>query len=124
MLAVDATWKCSANRDPIRSVRKSAMKTHYSFNMCARLFPDQEVMQTACRTGCTDHSYSSPGDAQECAFKFARASREVAPPPADDHTVLSSVVLILIMIPAAWFGYQRHRKRPEKLETPEYGDNP
>jgi hypothetical protein len=38
--------------------------------------------------------------------------------------VLWSVVLILIIIPAAWFGYQRYRKRPEKLETPEHGDNP
>lgn len=91
-------------------------------NLCARLFPDQEVMQTACRARCADHYYTSPGDAQECAFKFARTSREVAPPTVDDHTVLWSVVLILVLIPAVWFTYQRYRKKsetPERLEEPE-----
>ncbi len=87
-------------------------------NLCARLFPDEEVMQSACATRCADHNYSSPGDAQECAFQFARASRQVAPPAVDDHTVLWSVVLVLILIPAAWFTYRRYRKKPEKLEDP------
>lgn len=91
-------------------------------NLCARLFPDQEVMQSACRSRCGDQYYSSPKDAQECAFKFARTSREVAPPTVDDHTVLWSVVLILVLIPAVWFAYQRFRKKPEthnRLEEPE-----
>ena len=91
-------------------------------NLCARLFPDQEVMQSACRSRCADHYYSFPGDAQECAFKFAHTSREVAPPIVDDHTVLWSVVLILVVIPAAWFAYQRYRKKPEKLQDPEEGN--
>ena len=88
-------------------------------NLCARLFADQEVMQSACRSRCADHYYNSAGDAQDCAFKFARTSREVALPTVDDHTVLWSVVLVLIVIPAAWFAYQRYRKKPEKLEKPD-----
>jgi hypothetical protein len=82
-------------------------------NLCARLFPDQEVMQSACRSRCADHYYKSPGDAQECAFNFARTSREVAPPTVKEHTVLWAVVLILGLIAAAWFGYRRYRKKPE-----------
>jgi hypothetical protein len=77
-------------------------------NLCARLFPDQEVMQTACRSRCSDHYYASPGGGQECAFQFARTSREVAPPTVDDHSAIWSVVLILALIPTAWFAYRRY----------------
>jgi hypothetical protein len=76
--------------------------------------PDQEVMQTACRSRCSDHYYASPGDGQECAFQFARTSREVAPPTVDDHTTIWSVVLILALIPAAWFAYRRYGNKPKQ----------
>jgi hypothetical protein len=82
-------------------------------NLCARLFADQEVLQSACRSRCADHFYSSAGDAQECAFKFAHTSRDVAPPTVDDHTVLWSVVFIVVLIPAVMFAYRRVRKTPK-----------
>ena len=82
-------------------------------NLCARLFPDQEVMQSACRARCADHYFSSPGDAQECAFKFAHTSREVAPPRVADHTVVWSAVLVLVLVAVAGFAYQLYHKKPE-----------
>lgn len=81
-------------------------------NLCGRLFPDQEVMQTACRSRCSDHYYASAGGGQECAFEFARTSREVAPPTADDHTVIWSLVFIVALIATAWFAYRRYGKKP------------
>jgi hypothetical protein len=83
-------------------------------NLCSRLFPDQEVLQTACRTRCSDHYYASAGEGQECAFQFARTSREVVPPTVADHAVIWTVVLILVLIPAAWFAYRHYGRTPRQ----------
>lgn len=42
---------------------------------CAQLFPNQDVMQTACILSC--RSYKS-GDGQDCAFNYSRSLHEVA----------------------------------------------
>jgi len=83
-------------------------------NLCGRLFPDQEVLQTACRSHCSDHYYASAGGGQECAFQFSRTAREVAPPTVDDHTMIWSVVLILALIPAAWLTFRRYGRTPKQ----------
>ncbi|MDP9064860.1 MAG: hypothetical protein M3O06_03220 [Pseudomonadota bacterium] len=66
-----------------------------SIKTCARLFPGQEVMQTACQSSC--RSVTS-GNGQECAFTFAHSSRDVAVQRSGGISGLTWVMILLAVV--------------------------
>lgn len=70
---------------------KASARRDVAAKLCARLFPDQQVLQSACRSRCGGHT---SGDPQECAFSFSRSTREITLQKPESHTFLWSVLFI------------------------------
>jgi len=79
-----------------------------SAKTCARLFPNQEVMQTACMSSC--RSYTS-GDGQDCAFNYSRSLHELAAEkPGSGAFVWSLVLVSAFVCGAGWVLLRAWRK--------------
>jgi hypothetical protein len=91
-------------------VDRDSARRALSAKTCARLFPNQEVMQTACASSC--RSFTS-GDGQDCAFTFSRSLHEVALDRPDPHAFFWPVALIAVVIGTACWGLwsARHKFR-------------
>ncbi len=93
---------CAA-RDSAEIARRAlSMKT------CARLFPNQQVMQTACISSC--RSYTS-GDGQDCAFSFSRSLRDVAVESSNSNMLYGSVAIVGALVCAVCWAVLSARRK-------------
>ena len=90
-----------------RDAEESARRT-LSAKTCTRLFPEQEVMQTACISSC--RSFTT-GDGQDCAFNFSRSLREVTVEKQSHDTVYWFTGLFAALLCAVgWAVFSARRK--------------
>lgn len=83
-------------------------RNELSAKTCAQLFPNQDVMQTACLLSC--RSYKS-GDGQDCAFNYSRSLHEVAVEKSGSSAFLGPLVLVSAFVCAACWALLRARRK-------------
>lgn len=88
--------------------RAELARRDLSAKTCARLFPDAEVMQTACISSC--RSYTS-GDGQDCAFHYSRSLHEVAAEKPGSGAFVGSLVLVSAFVCGACWALLRARRK-------------
>lgn len=78
-----------------------------SVKTCARLFPDQEVLQTACASSCRSHT---SGDGQECAFTYSRSLHDIAIERPGSSGFGYLVLVSALVCGACWLALRARRK--------------
>lgn len=91
--------------------RAELARRDLSAKTCARLFPDQEVMKTACVSSC--RSYTS-GDGQDCAFNYSRSLHAVAAEGPGASSFVGYLVLISALVCGACWALLRARRKARR----------
>jgi hypothetical protein len=81
-----------------------------SVKTCARLFPNQEVMQTACISSCRS---PTAGDGQECAFSYSRSLHEVVVDQPGSAMMVTTITLFGALICGACWAVVRARRKTQ-----------
>jgi hypothetical protein len=93
---------CAARNTEERAQREVSAK------LCERLFPDELVLQTACKSNCLVYS---AGDGQDCAFSFSRTARVIAPEKIEQHGLFWSLAITgALLFVACWVVLRARRK--------------